>query len=58
MFITNIIKEFKAPYGGYPVSAVIVMGWFVAIGMLAAGIYFSRKPWKDEFESKISKEVK
>lgn len=58
MFISNIIKELRTPYGGYPMSAVIVMGWFVAIGMLAVGIYFSCKPWKDEFKSKISKEVK
>ena len=58
MFITNIIKEFRTPYGGYPMSAVIVMGWSVAIGMLVAGIYFSRTPWKDDLGNKIAREVK
>jgi NSS family neurotransmitter:Na+ symporter len=42
--ITNFIKEFQQPYGGYPMSAVIVFGWLVAIGMLVSAIVLSRMP--------------
>ena len=43
MFITNIIKEFRTPYGGYPMSAVIVMGWSVAIGAGCRNLFQSLK---------------
>lgn len=45
MFIQNIINEFKAPYSGYPMSAVIILGWGVAIGMLVAALYLASRPW-------------
>jgi len=48
MFIQNIIQEFTKPYGGYPVSALVVFGWAIALGMLAVAIYLSKRPWLDE----------
>ncbi len=48
MFIQNIIEEFKAPYGGYPMSALIVFGWLLAIGIFAVALYLSKRPWLDE----------
>lgn len=53
MTIDNIVNEFKAPYGGYPVSALIVFGWTVAIGIFIMGLYLSKKPWPDESILKI-----
>ncbi|KAJ49963.1 NSS family neurotransmitter:Na+ symporter [Clostridium tetanomorphum] len=54
MSIDNIITEFKAPYGGYTMSSLIVFGWSIAIGILIMGIYLSRKPWPDENILKIN----
>ncbi|MFO7172600.1 MAG: sodium-dependent transporter [Bacillota bacterium] len=42
--LSNLIGEFRQPYGGYPMSAILVFGWGVALGMLAAAIYLSRRP--------------
>lgn len=39
--ISNLIKEFREPYAGYPMSAIITLGWTVALGMLAAALYLS-----------------
>ena len=57
MFIQNLIGEFKAPYGGYPQSALIAFGWVIAVGILAIGIYLSKRPWLDESILKTGKEV-
>lgn len=40
--LTNFIKEFREPYAGYPVSALVAMGWSVAIGMLVAALWLGR----------------
>jgi len=48
MFISNIVTELKSAYSGYPMSAIIVMGWSVAIGMLIMGIILGRKKWSKE----------
>lgn len=45
MFVQNIVNEFKAPYAGYPLSAVIAFGWSVAVGMLVMALYLSSRPW-------------
>ncbi|RKL64427.1 sodium-dependent transporter [Thermoanaerobacteraceae bacterium SP2] len=45
MFIQNLINEFKAPYAGYPMSAIIGLGWTVAVGMLLVALYLSGRPW-------------
>lgn len=47
MFIQNIIQEFKKPYAGYPLSALIAFGWTIAIGILVIAIYLSKRPWLD-----------
>lgn len=53
MTIDNIITELKAPYGGYPYTALIVFGWVIAIGIFVIGFILSKKPWPDERVLKI-----
>lgn len=57
MTIDNIVTEFRAPYGGHPISALIVFGWSIAIGIFVIGVYLSKKPWPDENILKINNEV-
>lgn len=48
MFIQNIIQELSAPYGGYPVSALVVFGWAIAVGIFIIALYLSKRPWLDK----------
>lgn len=50
--ISNLITEFRKPYGGYPLSAIIVFGWAVALGMLAFALYLSARSEKDPVPQK------
>ncbi|MBM7622787.1 sodium-dependent transporter [Sporohalobacter salinus] len=45
-FIQNTIKEFAAPYGGYPMGALIKYGWLAAAAALIGGFILSFRPWK------------
>lgn len=49
--ITSIMKEFRTPYEGYPVSGIIILGvgWLLVTHIFAFGI--SGLPWKDEPEA-------
>ncbi|WP_198543962.1 hypothetical protein [Petroclostridium xylanilyticum] len=42
------MEEFKAPYAGYPQSALIAFGRSVAIGIFVIVIYLNKRPWLDE----------
>ncbi len=42
--VTNRIEELGEPYGGYSRPAIILFGWTVAVGMVAASVYPSRRP--------------
>lgn len=53
MIISNIFKEFRAPYGGYPMSAIIIFGWVSAIGMALAGFLFMKKSWKSGIVTEV-----
>ncbi|WP_164509105.1 sodium-dependent transporter [Clostridium rectalis] len=48
MTVDNIYNEFKSPYGGYPISSIIVFGFTIAIGIFIIGFYLSKRPWPDE----------
>ncbi|KXZ40563.1 neurotransmitter:Na+ symporter, NSS family [Alkalithermobacter thermoalcaliphilus JW-YL-7 = DSM 7308] len=52
LFIQNVISEFKAPYGSYPISALIVFGLSVALGMFVISHILAKKPWKKGVFSK------
>jgi NSS family neurotransmitter:Na+ symporter len=44
MVIQNIIENIKAPYGGYAVSAVLVMGWgVIATCVILAIVFYNMK---------------
>ncbi|MFH1542290.1 MAG: sodium-dependent transporter [bacterium] len=45
ILISNIIVEFKEPYGGYSVTALMLLGGAWLLGTLLAGILFSLPKW-------------
>ncbi|ADL13226.1 sodium-dependent transporter [Acetohalobium arabaticum] len=45
-FVQNTMKELAAPYGGYPMNAILKYGWSVAAGVIVLGIIMSLRPWK------------
>ncbi|WP_094551689.1 sodium-dependent transporter [Petroclostridium xylanilyticum] len=47
MLINNIIENISKPYGGYPMSAVVILGWLVAAGTVAAGLILASRPWAE-----------
>ncbi|OPJ55304.1 sodium-dependent transporter [Alkalithermobacter paradoxus] len=46
LFIQNIVSEFKSPYGGYPISSLVVFGGSIAIGIFIISHILARKPWQ------------
>ncbi|MFC4076112.1 sodium-dependent transporter [Salinithrix halophila] len=44
----NIIDEFKAPYGGFPYSGLISMGWGALFATLIGGFLLQAARWKEE----------
>lgn len=50
LFVQNIIAEFREPYGGYPVSALIGYGVTIAVGIFIIAQILSRKPWQKQHE--------
>lgn len=49
--IYSLIEEFKRPYGGYPVSAIVILGigWLLITHLFAFGL--SGLPWKKDIHS-------
>ncbi len=45
--IQNFYIEFTQPYGGYPISQLIALGWAVALGILIIGIIIGKTKWAD-----------
>ncbi|QKG83715.1 sodium-dependent transporter [Kroppenstedtia pulmonis] len=43
----NTFDELKEPYGGFPVSGLIAMGWSVLLASLVAAIVLQNKRWKE-----------
>lgn len=52
LIILAIIQEFRAPYEGYPVKAIIFFGVAPVLMSICAGIIFSLYPWKPELLQK------
>ncbi len=50
LFIQNIITEFKTPYGGYPVSALLAFGGSIAIGIFIIANILGKMPWRKNKE--------
>jgi neurotransmitter:Na+ symporter, NSS family len=47
MMVDNLRLELAAPYGGYPLSFLVVFGWGLAGMALVAGLLLARVPWPD-----------
>lgn len=45
IFITNLIGEFRKPYGGYDVSALVLLGGLWLLATLLVGVAFSLPKW-------------
>jgi NSS family neurotransmitter:Na+ symporter len=45
--IQNFYIEFTQPYGGYPISQLIALGWAVALAILIIGIIVGKTKWAD-----------
>jgi NSS family neurotransmitter:Na+ symporter len=45
--IQNVYTEITNPYGGYPIGALIALGWAMAIAILIIGIIVGRTKWAD-----------
>ncbi|SHI89895.1 neurotransmitter:Na+ symporter, NSS family [Geosporobacter subterraneus DSM 17957] len=58
MLISNLVTEFKAPYEGYPMSALLLLGWGVVAAIIALSFYVASKPWKEGALSYNAEEVK
>jgi len=58
MLISNVVTEFRAPYEGYPMSALLLLGWGVVAVIIAVSIIISNKPWVEGALNFDSEEVK
>ena len=47
MLVQNLIAEIKAPYEGYPMSALLLLGWGVVGVIVLISFAISAKPWKE-----------
>jgi neurotransmitter:Na+ symporter, NSS family len=56
MLVMNLIQEFKEPYGGYSVLALLVIGWGVVILIVVSSVLASSK--KGKFTSLVEEDVK
>jgi neurotransmitter:Na+ symporter, NSS family len=50
MTIDNLRTEFAEPYGGYPMTFLVVVGWGLAALALVVGIGMARASWPDRLE--------
>ncbi|OYD07245.1 sodium-dependent transporter [Paludifilum halophilum] len=46
MLAANIITDYQVPYGGFPYSGLILMGWCVLLALLIFAIILQNKRWK------------
>lgn len=57
MLIRSLINEFKNPYEGYPLGALLLYGWgVVALGIIG-GLLISKMPWKNKENENNEKEA-
>lgn len=48
MLIQSLINEFKNPYEGYPLGALLLYGWgIIGLGIIGA-LLISKQPWKNK----------
>lgn len=52
LFVTDFIKNIKTPYGGYPWSAIFVIGFGWLIATLIVAKFFSRAKWRTDHLSR------
>lgn len=45
IFVTNLIGEFRKPYGGYDVMALVILGGLWLVATLLVGFALSAPPW-------------
>lgn len=48
MGIANLYGDITNPYGGYPINALIALGWVVAVGVVVLGFVMQSVAWKNE----------
>lgn len=57
MLVRSLINEFKNPYEGYPLGALLLYGWgVVALGIIG-GLLISKMPWKNKENENNEKEA-
>jgi NSS family neurotransmitter:Na+ symporter len=47
----NLWNEIRTPYGDYPLSGLILLGWGVAFGAILVGFIFQRIGWRERKEA-------
>lgn len=57
MSIQNLLGDITTPYEGYPISALITMGWAAAIVAIVGGIIVSSMNWRNNSVLLSNKEV-
>ena len=51
LLVSNIVKEFTAPYyGGYPLLAIVLIGWNWLVVTLVAALFVAMRPWRKALE--------
>ncbi len=43
MAVANLIKELSTPYGGYPLEALLILGWFMVIVIIPLAFFLQSK---------------
>jgi len=56
-YIMNLKTDLTTPYGGYPWSAIYVLGWGTVIAVVIAGIILSKSKWQMNIFADVNKEV-
>jgi neurotransmitter:Na+ symporter, NSS family len=54
MMVDNLRLELAAPYGGYPLSFLVLFGWGLAGMALVTGLLLARAPWPDTIDTSAS----
>lgn len=48
MGVLNLINELRAPYGGYPISSVILFGWVMFACIIIVSFMMGNRRWESE----------
>lgn len=54
-FIRNLIDEIQTPYGGYPLNAIVILGWLLVGIMISVAVYLGFKD-KNEYSRNVGRD--